>query len=155
MPSRLLTLVALTTLLTSPTLARNEDLADWNNLSRLAPRQRIEVIDRNLKRTRGTFVAATSGELQLQLPTGVTSIPRAQVFRVSLRENSKRLRNSLIGLAVGAAAGLAIGAAVDRSFSEDDEHIAKMLFVPIGLGAGTGVGAALPAFETIYRAPKR
>lgn len=127
------------------------DPGDWDSLSRLRPGQRIEVIDMKLKSTRGEFVAVTPDELRVA--GGV--IERAQVFRVSRRENSKRGRNALIGLAVGAAAGLAIGAGVDRSFSEDDEHVAKMLFTPIGMGAGAAIGAAIPGFETLYRAPKR
>lgn len=109
----------------------------------------------NLKRTRGRFVSFSADDLRLSTVTGAVVIPQKNVFRVSLRENSKRMRNVLIGLGVGAAAGLATGAAVDSSFSEDDENIAKMLFLPIGAGLGAAVGAALPRFETLYRAPQR
>ena len=135
--------------------ARNRDPGDLGNLAQVTSGQRIEVIDMNLKRTRGEFLASSPEELRVKASSGAVAIPRAQVFRVSLLEKSKRLRNALIGMAVGAAAGLATGAAVDSSFSEDDEHVAKMLFVPIGIGAGAGLGAAFPGFETIYRAPKR
>lgn len=109
----------------------------------------------NLKRTRGEFAAAAAGELQIRAAQGVVTIPKAQVFRVSLVENSKRLRNVLLGAAIGAAAGLATGAAVDQSASEDSEHLGKMLFTPIGAGAGAALGGALPRFEILYRAPKR
>jgi hypothetical protein len=50
---------------------------------------------------------------------------------------------------------VAIGAATDASFSEDDEHIAKTIFTPIGLGAGAAFGSAFAGFETIYRAPRK
>ena len=135
--------------------AGTRDLGDWGNLGQMTSGQRIEVIGMSLKRTRGEFLASSPEELQVTASSGVVTIPRAQVFRVSLLEKSKRLRNVLIGMAAGAAAGLATGAAVDSSFSEDDEHVAKLLFVPIGIGAGAGLGAAFPGFETIYRAPKR
>lgn len=128
---------------------------DWANLSLVAANQRVEIIDKKLKRTRGEFLRSSPEELQVKTPAGLTVIPKAQVFRVSLLGKSTRRRNVLIGLAIGAAAGLAAGAAIDSSFSEDDEHVAKMLFVPIGIGAGAGLGAAAPAFETIYRAPKQ
>jgi len=78
------------------------------------------------------------------------------VLRVSLREHSKRARNALIGAAVGAGAGLALGAAGDRGIHETGEgNFAKAIFTPIGAGAGAGIGAAMPSYETIYRAPKR
>ena len=138
---------------------REDPAGDWGNLARLTPGQRIEVIDRNLKRTRGVFRGSSAEELQIETApghaAGVTTIPKAQVFRISLTEKSKRLRNAVIGMAAGAAAGLVTGALVDRSFSEDDENIAKMLFVPIGIGAGAGIGAAAPGFQTIYRAKSR
>lgn len=147
---------ALAVLTFSPALeAVNRDPGDWGNLGQITPGQRIEVIDMSLKRTRGAFLATTPEELQAKVPSGVVSIPRAQVFRVSLLEKSKRLRNVLIGMAVGAAGGLATGAVIDSSFSEDDEHVAKMLFAPIGIGAGAGLGATFSGFKTIYRAPKR
>lgn len=135
--------------------ASNRDPGDWGNLGQVTAGQRIEVIDMSLKRIRGEFIASSAEELRIKAKVGPVAMPRAQVFRVSLLEKSKRLRNALIGMAVGAAAGLATGAAVDSSFSEDDEHVAKLLFVPIGIGAGAGLGAAIPGFETIYRAPQR
>ncbi|MBY0504449.1 MAG: hypothetical protein K2X03_11095 [Bryobacteraceae bacterium] len=147
---------ALATILLVPDLrAGTRDLGEWGNLTQVASGQRIEVIDMSLKRIRGEFLVSSPEELQVRGSSGVVAMPRAQVFRVSLLEKSKRLRNVLIGVAAGAATGLATGAAVDSSFSEDDEHVAKMLFVPIGIGVGAGLGAALPGFETIYRAPKR
>lgn len=138
---------------------REDPGSDWGNLARLAPGQRVEVIDMNLKRTQGEFRGSSAEDLQIANTRGsgsaVTTIPRSQVFRVSLTGKSKRLRNALIGMAVGAAAGLAAGALVDRSFSEDNENIAKAIFVPAGIGAGAALGAAFPGFETIYRANKR
>lgn len=135
---------------------REDPMNDWGNLARLTPGQRVEVIDMNLKRTRGVFRGTSAEELQIETsPAGITTVPKAQVFRVSRTEKSKRMRNALIGMAAGAAAGLVTGALVDRSFSEDGENIAKMLFVPIGIGAGAGIGAAVPGFETIYRAKSR
>lgn len=129
--------------------------SDWANMSRIPANQRVEIIDTKLRRTRGEFLRSSPEELRISTPAGVAVFPKAEVFRVSLLGKSKRRRNVLVGMAIGAAAGLATGAAIDSSFSEADEHVAKMLFVPIGIGAGAGVGAAAPAFETIYRAPKR
>jgi len=105
----------------------------------------------NLKAGEGTFVEHTEDAITLRVKGDLVSIPRAEVFRVTLQERSKRLRNALIGMAIGGGAALAIGAAVDSSFSESDEHLAKTIFTPIGLGAGAGIGASMAGYETVYR----
>lgn len=138
-----------------PGLTCAADPQDWSRVMALVPGQRIEVVYANLKTARGSFSSASADELRLNAAATAQAIPRAQVLRISLRENSKRLRNVLLGAAIGAAGGLAIGAAKDASYSEDDEHLAKMLFTPIGAVIGAGAGAGFPAFETIYRAPKQ
>ncbi len=124
----------------------------WQNLNQLRAGQKIEVVDTNLKKLKGTFLSFSEEAISLRVGKDEVGVQRPNVFRVSSREHSKRLRNTLIGLAVGGAAGLAIGAAVDSSFSEEDENIAKAIFTPIGLGAGAGLGAAFPGYQTIYRA---
>ena len=124
----------------------------WQNLNQLRAGQKIEVVDTNLKKLKGTFLSFSEEAISLRVGKDEVGVQRPNVFRVSSREHSKCLRNTLIGLAVGGAAGLAIGAAVDSSFSEEDENIAKAIFTPIGLGAGAGLGAAFPGYQTIYRA---
>lgn len=138
-----------------PGLSFAADPQDWSRVMALVPGQRIEVIYANLKTARGAFNAANADELRLNADGTMQAIPRAEVLRISLRENSKRLRNVLLGAAIGAAGGLVVGAAKDASYSEEDEHLAKMLFTPAGAAIGAGVGAGFPSFETIYRAPKQ
>ncbi|MBY0504451.1 MAG: hypothetical protein K2X03_11105 [Bryobacteraceae bacterium] len=136
-------------------LARAEDngLTAWSNLQRLHAGQRIEVVDTKLKTHRGEFASAGTDDLTIQTASGSLVMSRGSVFRVSLREHSKRLRNTLLGAAIGGGAALAIGAIADRRFSnEGREHIAKTILTPIGLGVGAGIGAASAGFETIYRA---
>ena len=57
----------------------------------------------------------------------------------------------LIGMAIGGGAALATGAVVDSRFSEDDEHIAKTIFTPIGIGTGAAIGASVAGYQTVYR----
>jgi hypothetical protein len=135
--------------------AAAQDLSQWSNTSRLQPGQKIEIIHMDLKRVRGDFLHAGPNEIRIAISGAESAIPRQKVFRISSLEKSKRLRNALLGAAIGAAAGLAVGAATDASFSEDDEHIAKSLFTPIGAGPGVALGSAFAGFETIYRAPAR
>jgi hypothetical protein len=128
----------------------------WDNLKRLRAGQKIEVVNTDMKSVKGSFVSYAEDGISLQTDKGPLTIERARVMRISLREHSKRARNALIGAAVGAGAGLALGAAGDRGIHETGEgNFAKAIFTPIGAGAGAGIGAAMPSYETIYRAPKR
>lgn len=138
-----------------PLLAPAADLSGWDRVLNVQPGQRVEVVSTNLKKTEAEFVAASQDSIQLKSGSSTQSIARQDVFRISLKGHSKRLRNVLLGAAIGAGAGLVIGAAKDASYSEDGEHLAKMLITPIGAGLGAAVGAAFPAFETIYRAPAK
>jgi hypothetical protein len=140
-------------LLFLPFFAFAADPQTWSRVLSLPSGERIEVISHKLKKTEGEFVSANMDSVQLRSASAVLSIPRPEVFRISRKGHSKRLRNVLLGAAVGAGVGLVIGAAKDASYSEDGEHLAKMLITPIGAGLGAAVGSALPAFETIYRAP--
>lgn len=110
-----------------------------------------------MKSVEGAFVGFSEDALTLSTENRETSVPRAEVARVSLKENSRRKRNMLIGLGIGGAAGtaaLGIWAAKAQPRSEfrgDYYDIGKWVFVPAGLGAGAAIGAAAPGFETIYR----
>jgi len=142
--------------LSLPIPAADKPYESWDNLQRLQPGQKIEVIDAKLKSHKGAFTAFDPTGITLSTEAGPLTLPRADVFRVSLREHSKRWRNAAIGAAIGAGIGLAIGAPLDYRFSnEGNEHIAKTLFTPIGAGVGAGIGSSFAGFETIYRAPKK
>ncbi len=136
--------------------AAGED--SWDNLRRLRAGEKIEVIDARMKRYSGEVLSVTEEGISLSTEGGETRIERANVARVSLREHSKRLRNLLIGTAAGGAAGAAVMAIWARraqpisGFRDEYYDIGKYIFLPAGLGAGAAIGAAVPSFETIYRA---
>lgn len=130
------------------------DPQDWNNVRQLQAGQKIEVIRSDGKRTQGRFAAAGDDEVRVRDGNSEVVIARQQVFRISSLEQSRRMRNLLLGMAIGAGAGLAVGAATDSSFSEEGEYLAKTIFTPVGAGAGAALGASFAGFETIYRRPK-
>lgn len=126
---------------------------DWNRLERLQPGQNIEVVDDKMRSYRGEFGAAGADEMSLQTANGPLILKREAVMRVTLRENSKRLRNALIGAAIGGGAGIALGAIVDKRFSNEGRAgMGYAICAPLGAGLGAGLGAASHGFETIYRA---
>jgi len=129
----------------------------WSNLSRLRAGQKIQVVDMKPKAATGNFNAFSEDTISLLVGKDQISIPRANVLSVKNREGSHRRRNTLLGLAIGAAGGLAIGAIQGAAYHEEGETpVFLMVWTPIGAGAGAAVGAVLPAGQvTVYRAKAR
>ena len=121
----------------------------WDNLKQLQPGQRIEVVDMKLKSLKGTFVSFSEEAISLRVKESEVAVPRPDVLRVSLRENSKRTRNLLIGLGIGAAGGLATGLGIMEREPGYAGAVAgtTVLFAVVG----AGLGAAFPGYQTIYR----
>ena len=120
--------------------------ASWENLQQLRVGQRIQVVQKDLKKHNGTFLSFSEEAISLRIENDEVGIRRENVLRVSNRERNHRLRNSLIGAGLLGGLGLAIGS------SNDDEYPVVVLLVPIMGGAGAALGAAIPSYPTIYRA---
>src|SRR5580658_2847108 len=86
------------------------DKDSWTNLSVLRPGQKIQIVEMNSKKHSGIFVSFSEAAIVYQDAAGGQTIPRQEIRRVKLMENRHRLRNILIGGAVGAGVGAAIGA---------------------------------------------
>jgi hypothetical protein len=119
--------------------------------------QKIEVVDIKLKAVAGNFTAFSDDAISVLAGKDQVSIARANVFSVKNREASHRKRNTLLGLAIGAAGGVAIGAIKGATYGEEGETpVFLMVSTPIGAGIGGAVGALLPAGQvTVYRAKAR
>jgi hypothetical protein len=137
--------------------------SEWGNLEQLRVGQKIEVVQTDLKKLKGTFLSFSEEAISLRVGKDELGVQREDVFRVSLRKKSKRLRNALIGMAIGAGAGAALAAAEnsrtcgDQPFAScfdlDFGAITYAILVPVGGAVGAGVGAAFPpGYKTIYRA---
>jgi len=125
----------------------------WENLTQLRVGQKIQVVDIDLKSHNGTFLSFSEEAISLRVGKKEIALPRQNVLRVSNREKTKRWRNVLLGAAIMGAAGLGIGAAMDTKFTEKGEgNTMKKFLTPIGLAAGAALGAAVPSYQTIYRA---
>ncbi|HET9995076.1 MAG TPA: hypothetical protein VFQ18_06700 [Candidatus Acidoferrum sp.] len=144
-------------LLAMPLLSRAQTTHNsWTALNTLHAGQKVEVVETNLKKHKGTFSSVTDEALQLREGSADVLIERQNVMRVTLLDKSHRLRNALIFGAIGAGAGAGIGAVSVRcptldAFCGFDRSIATGLGGVLGLGAGAGIGAATPSHPTIYR----
>ena len=128
----------------------------WDNLRQLQAGQKIEVVDMKMKSVKGTFVSLTDDTISLQAKKKETSLAREDVFRVSVRGQSHRVRNTLIGLALGVGVGVAIPAASAAAHNDPDYGVIGLATLPVGAGVGALVGAAIPTGEqTIYRVNRK
>jgi len=92
-------LIMMATLATgSGLLPAQSGLDAWENLQRLRPAQRIEVVDFKRRPLAGSFEGFDGEAIRLTTDQGVVSIPRNQVAVVKDRQTSKRQRNILVGL---------------------------------------------------------
>jgi hypothetical protein len=140
-------------------LGQTTDTASWQNLSRLAPGQSIEVTTKKGESLKGTFASVSDGAISLERKHQSVAVPRAEVARVSLR-SSRRRNYMLIGLAVGAGAGAGIGAGAGESLNNTSGGDFANL-KPAIIGAGCAVGALVGTMvgwglggrgATVYRA---
>ncbi len=129
------------------------DETGWSNLQQLRVGQKIEVVDTNLKKYKGTFLSFSGEAISLRVKKEEVGVQRPNVLRVSLRGRPKRSTSALVGAAIGALAGLTLGAVVPET--ECGRGCMMGMSTVIGAGVGAGVGAAVsfvPSYRTIYRA---
>ncbi len=140
----------------APPLA-SADETGWSNLQQLRVGQKIEVVDTNLKKLKGTFLSFSDEAISLRVGKDEVGVRRGDILRVSLRGKPKRWQSALAGFAIGAGAGLLAGFATDNCGGGTQVTGVFILVtcMPIGAGIGAGVGAAIPfvpSYRTIYRA---
>jgi hypothetical protein len=146
---------AATLLLAAGLPAQKRDEHVWDNLRELKTGQKIEIVQMNLKSESGAFQQYAEEGITLRNAKGEVAIAKDDVFRVSSLAKSHRLRNTLIGAAIGAGAGVAVGALIDSSGSESGEYLFTSLGLLFGGGGGAAAGAGMAGHPTVYRAAKR
>jgi len=148
---------ALALLLAAAGFVFAQSKTDWASLNKLAAGEPIRVSMTDGKSYKGEFQSVSADSLVMVAASTQQSLAHAQVAKVSLKGESHRGRNTLIGLGVGAAGGLAIGAGADAACSRDcflGNNIGKAIFTPLGAIIGTIVGAVWPTggWHDVYRA---
>ena len=126
----------------------------WDNLRQLRPGEKVEVVDTSMKSLRGPFVSVSEEAITLQVGKSQESIERAKVVRVSVRDNSHRTRNMLLG--AGILGGIALAATavpLGISGNEGTSCGACAAAIAAGFGGGAALGA-IPGSRTIYRVKK-
>jgi len=126
----------------------------WGNLKQLRAGQKIEVVDTSMKSLRGPFVSVSEEAITLQIGKSQECIERAKVVRVSVRDNSHRARNMLLGSGIlGGIALAATAVPLGISGNEGTSCGACAAAIAAGFGGGAALGA-IPGSRTVYRAKK-
>jgi hypothetical protein len=90
----------------------------------------------------GEIRSVTAGAITLREKSGISLVPRAEVWRVSVREPAglSRWPRVVQGAAIGAAI-TAVPAYVALAHYENGNHAGPLQFVLLGAGVGAAVGA--------------
>jgi hypothetical protein len=135
---------------------------DWARLGHtpaISEGAEIEARTTDNKRYRGEFKAADDEALVMIVASNEQRLARATVSRVSVKRPGRRLRNTLIGLAIGAAGGISLGAIADARCTgnciEGKTPLGKEVGTGLGALIGAIIGVALPTggWHEVYRAP--
>jgi hypothetical protein len=119
----------------------------WDDLQQLNQGRKIRVFLVGRDSFTGTFVGCTAENLLVRVRGGDRTVARAQVRKVTTGSRPKRLRNALIGLAIGAGSGgLVVWKATDAS-----ERFGYAIAAAVMVAGGTVIGAVLPASRTVYK----
>lgn len=89
--------------------AAQTDEGSWENLNQLQVGQKIEVVQTDLKKLKGTFLSLTEEAISLRVKKDDVGVPRVNVLRVGSLDRPKRKRNIVLGVALGAGLGMAAG----------------------------------------------
>src|SRR5271155_5409208 len=81
--------------------------SSWANLSALQAGQGIQIVEMNSKKHSGTFVNVSDTAISYRDAGGEQTVQKLDIRIVKLSKNTPRLRNPLIGGAVGAGVGAA------------------------------------------------
>ena len=148
-------ILVLVFLLLVPAFALAQSAKDsWGNLKQLRAGQKIEVVDTSMKSLRGPLVSVSEEAITLRVGKSQECIERAKVVRVSVRDNSHRARNMLLGS--GILGGIALAAAyvpLVASSNEGNSCGVCVVTIVAGFGGGAAFGA-IPGSRTVYRAKK-
>ena len=133
--------------------ARAADSHSWANLAALQRGEKIFVIEANATKERaGTFLGFNPDALSLRIGTADIAIPRTTVVRVYAQQTNKRVRNALIGVAIGAGIGLLVDQTLGRYLrNESNPDNARALIWVTSMAVGGTLGAVIPGRKTVYQ----
>jgi hypothetical protein len=135
------------TLLTTALLGAEVNRSWATLVATLKPGRTIVVLQHSRKQAEGKLLTLTGESITVQAGGQPLTIQRDEVFRV--RVAGIRMKRSLIGLGIGAAAGVAFGA----NLGSRRHGLSAVAFGGIFGGIGAAGGAAIPIGNPLYEDP--
>jgi len=126
----------------------------WEAIRELKPGDHVKVREAGGQEHSGAFRAVSANAITLAEGKGEVAIAKVKVRTVKVRASSRRVRNLLIGAAIGVAIGATadntLGAYFRNESGQTEAARAVTYIAPIAIFAG--IGAALPGYRTVYKA---
>jgi hypothetical protein len=123
----------------------------WESLGQIHSGAPIEVFTSD-RAEKGDFVSSSTESLTIHTRRGEQRFLRSEVVRVVSRTQSRRMRNVLIGVGVGAAIGLVTDSTLGAYLrNESNPPGARPLIWALPIALCGGIGAAFPSYPAIYR----
>jgi hypothetical protein len=131
----------------------------WQNVTRLAPGEKIEITDKKGETWKGTLASVSEDSIGLTRKQQTVPVARAEVARVRLRPKH-HLKYTLLGAGIGAGGGAGLGAAAGEGLSNasgGDFSNLKPAIVAVSCGIGALTGALVGSLlgnrhTTVYKA---
>ena len=123
----------------------------WESLGQIRSGALIEVITSD-RAEKGEFMSSSTESLTIHTLRGEQKFLRPEVVRVVSRTQSRRTRNLLIGVGLGAATGLVIDQTLGAYLrNESNPANARPLIWAVPIALFGGIGAAVPSYSVIYQ----
>ncbi len=137
--------------LTAATAEAAQPAAEWVVVQGIRPGETVRVHVPGHK-YKGTLTSVSEDTISVSTSSGQISTPRPDVTRVYLKTPSHRLRNTLIGAAVGTGVAVVLYATLGALFrNESGEDLpGEMIVAPIGIATAIGAVSPTGTMRKIY-----
>ena len=111
----------------------------------------VKVMDTGGEERKGICDSISADSIALQNGKGRVVVERSKVRRVQVRSGARRVRNILIGAAIGVAVGLTVDQTVGAYLRNETGDSGRGITYAAPIVVFGGIGGALSGYRTIYR----
>jgi hypothetical protein len=122
----------------------------WDSL-RDVQGKHVKVTETSGEDRKGICDSITADGITIQAGSSRITIERNKVRRVQARSGARRVRNLVIGAAIGLAVGVAVDQTVGAYLRNETGDSGRGITYAAPIVVFGGIGAALPGYRTVYR----
>ena len=132
-------------------LAPQLSAQSWDDLRGLHSGDHVKVLEMSGQEHKGEFRSVSTSAITILTSTGENTVERAQIKRVQVPSAARRVRNAIIGAAIGVAAGVTVDQTLGVRLRNEGNSTGRALMYVGPIALFGGISAALPAYRTVYR----